>query len=469
MTVLQAEPKTTNTETSNAKKPAKPAVPTDEKRRWPKRLACAIVCFTFAIALLPTALNTTGYTNSMIASSMEDGTVVTSDSATIGWFSPLVAYGVQIKKPNQKEAQKIEKLEVNKSLFDIVRNKMKNATITLTKPKFRIVLNDGGKSAGALFPKMRTKVVDGELRVFELDAKEPILFLDKLNFTSDVRDHGKGRQMSMKSTTIIDRYKLTPEMTDHGLSLIAPMLANATDIEGSISLRIDEMKVNRVDSKSTLDTLRGSVTLHDVTSESSPVVSDMAEILGHVMGRSFPKRIVVARESVVKFYLKDERIFHDGLAFVLPDIAPDVELRSSGSVGFDQTLDITLSLIIPDSLGRLIPAVASAVGQSVQLRVTGTLTEPVVGLPENQHLADYIASRLVQTPGGNPEELPAAIVRLIEGVANPNRFPTERVQTLPGTIMNLIRTGREMRRKRIESGELPQRPRRRPRARRRRP
>ena len=457
MTVLEAEPKQPATVAKAVSQhPIRPRNPRA------KRVLCAtIVVAGLVVLLLPTVMSAFGLGNSLIGSSMPDGTVVTSDSASIGWFSPLVAHGVQIKQADQKQPTKVEKLEVNKSLFDMVRDKMKNATITLTKPKFRLVLNDGGKSAGALFPRMRTKVIDGELRVFRLDEKEPVLFLDKLNFTSNVKDHGKGRQMSMEPTTIVDRYKLTPEVTDHGLALIAPLLANATDIEGAISVRIEELKVNRVNDKSTVETLRGTVTLHDVTSEAGPVASDLFDIFGYVTRRSVPKRVLVARESVVRFHLKDERIHHDGFAFVLPEIAPNVELRSSGSVGFDETLDLTLSLNVPESLARTVPAIASLVGQPVEVRVTGTVSKPVVGLPNNQHLADYIASRLVPTADGNPEQLPAAIVRLVEGVANPRRLPNQRVQTLPGTIMNLIRSVREVRRQKAESGELPRRNRRR--------
>ncbi|MFK7819486.1 MAG: hypothetical protein AB8G99_12270 [Planctomycetaceae bacterium] len=472
MKLLEANP-----QTAEPPKPLATQSATPLRQRGPgsrrKKLLLTITGFiALGIAFLPTLICSFGYGTKLLQRSQPAGTLVEAESVSVGWFSPLVAHGIQIKKPSQKEGTKIEKLEVNKSLLDMVRDKMKNATVTLKNPKFRIVLDDGGKSAGALFPRMRTKIVDGELRVFETNKdKEPKVFLEKLNFTSNVKDiKGGGRQMSIRSTTILDRYKLTPELTDKGLGFVAPLLANATDVEGAVSLRIEELTVDRVNDQSKVKALRGSVVLHDVRAEAGPVADDLLDILGYMLRRDIPKRALVAKESTVDFYLKKDRIYHEGFAFVLPEVAPKIELRSAGSVGVDETLDVTLSLVVPESLADALPMMRGLVGKPVEVKVGGTISEPRIGLPNDQGLAEYVASRLVPTEGGNPEELPAAIIRLVEGVASPVRGPNERVQTLPGTIMNLIRSVRETRRQRLESGQArPPRQRRLPRRRRRLP
>jgi hypothetical protein len=455
-----------------ADQPTRASTPSSSPVRRSRRklFVIALAVIGVLIAFLPTLLCSFGFGTRLLARSQPAGTIVEADDVSIGWFSPLVAYGVQIKKPEQKDGTRIEKLEVNKSLLDMVRDKMKDATITLRKPKFKVVLDDGGKSAGALFPRMRTKIVDGELRVFESRKdKEPKVFLEKLNFISNVKDIKGGRQMSIKSTTILDRYKLTPKITDKGLGFVAPLLANATDVEGSLSLKIETLTVDRIDEKSVVKELRGSVVLHDVRAEAGPVAGDLLDILGYMLRRDIPKRALVAKDSTVDFYLKKDRLYHEGFAFVLPEVAPEIELRSAGSVGVDESLDITLSLIVPQSLADTLPVLRPLVGKPVEVKVAGTISEPQVGLPNDQRLAEFVASRLVPTADGNPEKLPAAIIRLVDGVADPTRFPTERVQTLPGTIMNLIRSVREARQQRIESGQRPLRQRRPPRRRRRQP
>lgn len=438
--------------------------PRQIRRRW-KILFAILGVLTVGLALLPGIISHTNLSNAMLSHSLNDGDTATAESFSIGWFSPLIAHGVQIKKADQDKPVKVEKLEVGKSLFDIVRGKLKDATVTLTKPHFRIVLGDGGKSAGALFPRMKTKVVDGRLTVTQAGSKDAVLELDKLNFVTDVATIKDGRRMSITSSTILDRYKLTPELTDHGLGPIAPMLANAADIDGAISLHIESLKMRRVGEQSTVEKLRGTVTLHDATSSAGPVVSDLVDIMGYIVRRKIPKRLTVTRDSTVKFELRKDRFYHEGFAFVLPEISESIEVRSAGSVGLDESLDIQLSLVVPESLAATIPLLKPFIGKPVEVNVTGTLDEPIVGLPNDQRIAEYVASRLVPTPDGNPEALPAAIIRLVDGVADPARHPQDRVQTLPGTVLNLIRSVREKRRQQAESGELP---RRRPRNRRRR-
>ncbi len=418
-------------------------------------LAVLLVVVLATVLLLPAIIANTSLHSRVLSYSLEDGAVATADSFEIGWFSPLAATGVQIQKKGDDKPVKVEKLEVSKSLLDIVRGKLKDAVITLTKPELRLVLDDGGKSAAALFPKMKTRVINGQLTVERKDVEQPVLQIDGLNFVSNVKSIKGGRQMSITDTTILDHYKLTPEMTQKGLGLVAPLLARAGDVKGAVSLKVDSLKVDRVDNQSQLRELRGKLILHDVTSTAGPVVSDVVDVLSHMRERPLSKRVTVTRESVVTYELKDKRLHHDGFAFVLPEIARDLEVRSRGSVGFDETLDVTLSMIVPESLAVGYPVLKPLQGQPLELKVRGTLSKPVVGLPNDQRVADYIASKLVPTSDGEPEALPAAVVRLIGGVADRNKLPNERTATLPGSVLNLIRSARELRQQRIQNGGRP--------------
>jgi hypothetical protein len=82
-----------------------------------------------------------------------------------------------------------------------------------------------------------------------------------------------------------------------------------------------------------------------------------------------PSDVVRAVQNAdVRFEVRDGRMHHEGLRFGFPDISPDLLIRSSGSVGFDRTLDFVLD----------VPPVLADRKDPVKLRVTGTLEKPVV-------------------------------------------------------------------------------------------
>ena len=83
----------------------------------------------------------------------------------------------------------------------------------------------------------------------------------------------------------------------------------------------------------------------------------------------------VVENAEVKFQVRDGRIHHEDMHFGFPDISPDLVIRSSGSVGYDKTLDLVLD--VPSILLNK----ANPGGKKtahVRLRVTGTIDKPIV-------------------------------------------------------------------------------------------
>ena len=61
------------------------------------------------------------------------------------------------------------------------------------------------------------------------------------------------------------------------------------------------------------------------------------------------------------------------MRFGFPDISKDLLIRSSGSVGYDRTLDLELdvpSILVGKNQGKKLP--------SVRMHVTGTIEKPIV-------------------------------------------------------------------------------------------
>ena len=250
------------------------------------------------------------------------------------------------------------------------------------------------------------------------------------------------------------------------------MLAEATDLDGEVSLKIDTLEVALKEDGPVIEKLRGQVLMHEVRSTAGPAMADMLDVVGLVFRRDVPRRVQVVKDSTINFELIRNRLHHSGFAFVLPNLAPGFLVTSSGSVGFDQTLDLVVSLDVPKTLVDNMPVVAKLVAQPIEIPVKGTIEDPQPSLPANAPLTDFLATRLVPTADGKPEAIPDAVIRLIRGVGNLNVPDVERTQALPGTILNLIRSIQDERKRREANGETPLhrppvRPRTRPRLRRR--
>jgi hypothetical protein len=69
-------------------------------------------------------------------------------------------------------------------------------------------------------------------------------------------------------------------------------------------------------------------------------------------------------------------VYHENLAFGLPDVRDDVVIRTSGWVGLDQSLDLEMEVPLPVDLLRQGPVLSALSKQTLTLKVGGTLQAP---------------------------------------------------------------------------------------------
>jgi hypothetical protein len=77
------------------------------------------------------------------------------------------------------------------------------------------------------------------------------------------------------------------------------------------------------------------------------------------------------------------------MVFLLPELAKEVSITSSGSVHLDESIDLMLQLNVPKIVqtGKPFLAVLSQIASMpIQLRVSGTVSEPKLQLPEGMDL-----------------------------------------------------------------------------------
>ncbi len=412
-----------------------------------RRFACVLLLSgAMFVAVLPQLVSGTSLRHQLLNQIGGSDTTVTATSVQLSWFAPTVATALQVRKADQTATLDAESVHVEKSFLDIMKGTLDKATVTLHKPTFRFVVGDSdGAVSPLMFPQMRARVVDGELKIFTAGAKTPEIELPNLNFTMEVRQTPNvGRELIVEPGAVLDHYRLTPELCDRGLGFVAPLLADVTDVEGSVSVRVDAFRLALTESDGIqVRDLRGVVEMHDITSKAGPTVDTIARIVGQVLQREVPTRVQVLKDTRIQFHVENDRVYHSGFAFVLPEVSPDLVLRTTGSVGLDETLDLKLSVEVPPSLAADVPLLAKFVSQPIEVTITGTSDEPVIGMPAGGDLAGFVAERLAPTPEGGPQSVGGAMLRLIQGVAVPAEEPAAQAAGLTGSIINLVRAIRQ--------------------------
>jgi hypothetical protein len=222
--------------------------------------------------------------------------------------------------------------------------------------------------------------VQGATLVVNLTGGEkPALTVGNVNLKFSVEDSKAGRMLTLAPVTLFEKQKLTPEVGDELLHLVAPTLGDITGVKGEFTLSLDKFRgplgvpvkefAKRVE-------LAGRLQLHQISaSVKEPVLEATVKVLADMYGKKASEVVRIVEDAEVRFEVRDGRIHHEGLRIGFPDIAPNLVATSRGSVGLDHSLDIVLELPRIVGPGQKVPVDAKA---PVRLRVTGTIEKPVV-------------------------------------------------------------------------------------------
>ncbi len=238
---------------------------------------------------------------------------------------------------------------------------------------------------------------DGALRV------EPLsLAVGQGRFTAapNVRFDPEPAEFSMPAGPVFTNVRISPEVSEAMLKFAAPVLAGATQSEGLFSLQLNGVRVplaelRRADSS-------GQLTVHSVRVAPGPMVSQwvgLAQQIEALAKRRDPAALtnrqvtlVSIRDQQVNFHVVNGRVYHQNMEFQVGDVT----LRSQGSVGFDETVSLTLDIPIQDAWIAKEPLLAGLKGQSLQVPVSGTLTKPKM----DQRAIAHLSGQLIQNGAG---------------------------------------------------------------------
>jgi hypothetical protein len=272
----------------------------------------------------------------------------------------------------------------------------------------------GGKLAAALG--------DGGLRV------EPISLAvaeGKLTTAPHVRFDPRPSELSLPAGPLLADVRISPQVGEAMLKFIAPVLSGATESDGRFSLTLGTTgnvpggtgSASAIGARVPLENAKqadafGQLTVHSVRVVPGEMarqwialarqIENLAKQGGNPLGSlgqqpaTAPSQrditLLSIRDQQVNFRVVEGRVHHENMEFQVEDVV----LRSSGSVGFDETISLVLTVPIQDRWIERQKLLAGLRGQALQIPITGTLRQPRM----DQSALTNLSAQLLQGAAG---------------------------------------------------------------------
>jgi hypothetical protein len=240
-------------------------------------------------------------------------------------------------------------------------------------------------------PKISVK--DGSLVLHPPDRKEPIIAAHGIKMDMQVETTAAGSVLVVEPVEVLKNAKLNLGVANGLMKFIAPDVDCEREVTGEVSLSLSKVRVPlglpKDEAVKKLE-VEGKLTLRKVSAElKSPMWQGLVQLLADMNGKKPPGAIHLIADSEIHFKVQGGRLHYDGQRIGFPEIDPTLVISSSGSIGVDETLDLSVEL---PRLGK----VKSDKGP-LQCRITGTILQPKIDIRE--------ASLVVQLTEGDKAAL----------------------------------------------------------------
>ena len=388
--------------------------------RWPRIVAVGVFLSLGVVAAMPYVVALSPLRNVVVDRAFSHAKIsATATGASFGWFSPLALSDLELKSPRGEPLIGIDRIEASNSWWRLIADQPELGHFVVVRPHIDLMVTPTGSNFDGVGSDRDRKVilsaeiVDGSFHARSLATDGTIFALNDVDVNVVIERTEGGRELRIRDFQPLDQVQLTPDMCRNGLQMIAPVLANAAKVEGSVSLLIDSLQVPLDRPQDT--SLSGSLVLHKVKAglESSPLAAAVG-MIGTIMRRDMPSMFRIADQSTILFRMENGRVYHEGLAFGLPDVSEDLIVRTKGWVSLDRTLDLEVELPVPLKLVREGLFDGKTQGKTMQLRVTGTLDDPQIELPKSGSAFDQLLAGFLDTDSeSNEPPLASALIDLL--------------------------------------------------------
>ncbi len=399
-------------------------------------------------AILPTAVMRSTYRDTVLnAAFSKYGLSATSAAGAGGWLTPVSFEQISVSDEAGQIHGTIRQIHTSVSLFSVLTGDGDLGTITLTEPNFQVALDEDGNLAlqtpdGPQEPMTRNvafEIVNGAFQLSVPWRTLPIVDVDDLDIAGAITHEPDGRWLSLQPVRIFAHEPLSEAHTEQNLALIAPVLSQSTTLSGEVSVLLHATSIQLDGEDASQFSIGGEAVFHTVNARLKQTwVSQISRMVGQASGNAVPDRLEIARDSSVAFEVDSIGIHHSGLAFLLPEIAEQMRIESSGMVGLDETLDLALQVQLPliAPSNAFTAFISKLTLTPITLQVKGTVSEPqLIGPP----LLDELSKRIApEQHTQQPSDVTGAVMQLLGTVTTPNK--TQGAEALPGEIIGLIRS-----------------------------
>lgn len=250
-----------------------------------------------------------------------------------------------------------------------------------------------GLKAGA--GQLDADIHSGLVRFAPLDVS---LADGRLRGTPRIRLDGSSPVLEMDAGRVIDEVQISEEVCDQWLKYVAPAMAQATRVQGRMSVDLKSLRIPVTTPKS--GEVDGTLVIASAQVQPGPLAQQFLQLIGQVKAITRGQNagqvgggnwLTIDNQSVA-FQMRDGRVYHRGLEMK----AGDVVLRTEGSVGFDESLSLVAEIPLQEKwLGS--SEIATALkGEVLRVPVSGTFSQPRI---DNSVLTD-LARRAATNSAG---------------------------------------------------------------------
>jgi len=427
--------------------------PTRPRRKWPIGIGIGVLVFLVVVAILPYLVAGTPLRNMLLSVVVARANVrARTDGASFGWFSPFSIRGLDLATADGQPLIHVASVRGDRPWWRLLVSRSDLGRFDVEQPHIELIYDESSTNFAAIggderkptgdVPLFEARVTGASFTVRRAGQEQPVTALTGLDVTARVEQTDTGKQLVVDPMQVLDHRPLTPEMCNEGLQLAIPVLANATWVQGEVSFALEKFRVPI--GRDEAAEIEGTFDLHQVeTGLKNPLALQIAQLVSTVLQRDLPTKVRIAEESNIRFRVQDRRVWHEGLAFGLPEVSPDLVIRTSGSVGIDESLDLNVEIPLP--VDKLFDApLAQRIGSGpLKLHVTGTLDEPKLGLPRDGNPLGGLLGGLLGD--GEPDEQNTAdtVIGILDRVLGPNEGDGAAPAIDIGQLLERIRERRE--------------------------
>lgn len=194
---------------------------------------------------------------------------------------------------------------------------------------------------------------------------------------------------------VIDQVRISPELCHGWLKFILPTLADSAQVEGKFSLDMQGATVPIY--TPTTGSVDGKLSVHQVQVRPGPLalkivsgIDQLQTLISRKPLGDLSKDVWLEMpEQHVPFKLIEGRVHHEGMTFMVKNVI----VKTSGSVGLDESIQLIAEVPVKDEWLGSNKIFAPLKGQSVQIPISGTLTNP--------QLDPRVFSNLTKQMGGS--------------------------------------------------------------------